>query len=204
MAEGASFCDIYSMRHLRKYHQINESLDYSQVDVWDEYSTEEERDFMIDGLVSQIERATKEDVVDVSGRAGSDDFDLEVELRNGDFVDLRYTYSPYVNRERRAGYVIVEYTRGDETWKKTELDIDTSKVDAGEDVYSIIKEILAESVATYVLELPREHFGTSGYHYDVDNETKTYMMIDVEFSSEKEAEAWIDSLYDLIKKKPRS
>jgi hypothetical protein len=192
------------MRHLKRYNHINESLDYSQVDVWDDYSTEEDKDMMVSGLVSQVERATKEDVVDVSGRAGSDDFSLEMELRNGDLVDLYYTYAPYHNRERRSGYVIIEYTRGEDTWKKTELDIDTSNVDAGEDVLAIIKEILAESVPTYVLELPREHFGTSGYHYDVDNETKAYMMINVEFSSEKEAEAWIDSLYDHIKKKPRS
>jgi hypothetical protein len=192
------------MNHLKEYYQINESLDYSQVDVWNKYSTEEERDFMIDALVSQVERATKEDVMSVSGRAGSDDFDIEIELRNGDSVDLYYTYSPYTDIGRKAGYVIVEYTRGEDTWKKTELDIDTSKLDGGEDIYGIIKEILTESVSTYVLELPREHFGTAGYHYDVDNETKAYMMIDVEFSSEEEAEAWIDSLHDLIKKKPRS
>ena len=192
------------MNHLKEYYQINESLDYSQVDVWNKYSTEEERDFMIDALVSQVERATKEDVMSVSGRAGSDDFDIEIELRNGDSVDLYYTYSPYTDIGRKAGYVIVEYTRGEDTWKKTELDIDTSKLDGGEDIYGIIKEILTESVSTYVLELPREHFGTAGYQYDVDNETKAYMMIDVEFSSEEEAEAWIDSLHDLIKKKPRS
>lgn len=192
------------MKHLKRYNHIKESLDYSQVDVWDDYSSEEDKDFMVSGLVSQVERATKEDVIDVTGRAGSDDFDIEMELRNGDLITLYYTYSPYTDRGRRSGYVIIEYTRGEDTWKKTELDIDTSKVDAGEDVEAIIKEILAESVPTYVLELPREHFGTSGYHYDVDNETKAYMMINVEFSSEKEAEAWIDSLYDLIKKKPRS
>jgi hypothetical protein len=192
------------MKHVRPYSPINEKLDYSEVETWDDYSSEEDKDFMVSGLISQVERATKEDVVSVNGRAGSDDFDIEMELRNGDLITLYYTYSPYTDRQRRSGYVIVEYTRGEDTWKKTELDIDTSKVDAGEDVLAIIKEILAESVPTYVLELPREHFGTSGYHYDVDNETKAYMMIDVEFSSEEEAEAWIDSLHGLIKKKPRS
>lgn len=197
---------IRCMKYIKSFNNLNESesIDYSDVDLWDSYSSEDEKNSMVDSIIDQVGRATGNKVISVSGKAGENDFDLEMELDNGDIVEAYYTYSPYPNRSRKSGYIIISYTRDKETFERNELDMGDSSMDAGEDIYSLVKDVLSEFDSSYVLELPREHFDTSGYHYDVDNETKSYMTIDVHFESEEEVGAWIDSLYNLIKKKRRS
>lgn len=192
------------MRHIRRYGDLNESIDYSNVELWDDYSTDDDKNSMLDGIIRQVERATGNKVVSIEGRAGESDFDVEMNLDNGDYVGANYRYSPYPDRSRKIGYTTVDYTRGDDHFTRSEFDLskeELDKIDAGEDIYFLVNDILKEFNVSYVLTLPREHFGTTGYHYDVDNESKGYMQIDVHFDSEDEVESWIESLSDLVKKK---
>lgn len=188
---------------------LNESQqkwDHDDIDIWNEYSNDKEKEEMIDHVVQQVEQGTNREVVKVSGRAGGNDFDLDLTLDNGDRVDAVYKYAPYHNLEKKQGYHIIKYSRGDKKYDKTELDVDTKKIDAGESISFIIKEIYKEHnlgdepEIWWEMQLPREHFGTEGYEYHIDNESKGYTMINVAFASPEVAKVWIKSLQDQLNK----
>jgi hypothetical protein len=188
---------------------LNESQvewDYDDVDVWDEFNHHKEKEEMIDHVVQQVEEGTNKKVVKVSGRAGESDFDLKLELENGDLVEAFYKYAPYFNKERKQGYEIITYTKGDKTYEKTALDVDQKKIDAGQDVSYIIKEIYKEynlgdePNEWWEMQLPRENFETEGYEYYIDNESKGYTMINVAFASPEVARAWVKALQDQLSK----
>jgi hypothetical protein len=190
------------MKHIKPFGHINETLDLSQItfDGRDSKSSDE----MALWVVNQVERATGQKVKEVSGQASDAEFDLHIELSDGSEVDTFYRYSPYPNLERGQGFTQVKLTneRGEFIRRDTDPGMDEI-LDGEEDIYDLIKHILEESNPTYVIKLPREHLGTSGYRYGIDNESKGYTQIDVEFESEEEAEKWIESLSVTVKKKSK-
>ena len=180
--------------------ELKESLDLSEIE-FDERNSKSSEEMAL-WVIKQVEKATELNVEEIDGMSNDAEFDLYMELSDGSEVHTFYRYSPYPNKERGTGFTQVKLTNKNGSFTKRDTDPGMDNIlDAGEEVSGLLRVILKESNPTYVIQLPREHFGTSGYRYEIDNETKGYTQIDVEFESQEEAEKWIDSLYDSIKKK---
>jgi hypothetical protein len=184
------------MIHIKEYKVFENTLDYSNVEI--RYEGKD----MLDSCIKEVENSTGKKVVSVEGSCTDSDFDLYFDLEDGSEVTAYYAYSPYVDKSRNRGILNISYKNKNDGISIDKKDTDKDIIEAlPEDrgISDILKFILGTlSPLKYVIELPREHFGTKGYTYDVDNETKSYMTIDVSFETEEEAKAWINSL--IIKK----
>lgn len=121
---------------------------YPEVDIWDRFNSEDEKNSMVGFIEKQIEQATREKVIRVEGRAGADDFELKFYLKDGSHLETEYVYSPYVDVNRGRGILRVCFTPPN--GKKVHLrdcDISDEKtlgmMDEYGDVYGMVKKILA-------------------------------------------------------------
>jgi hypothetical protein len=124
---------------------------YPEVDTWDRFNSEYEKNSMVDSIEKQIEKATVEKVIRVTGRAGANDFELEFYLKDGSRLETEYFYSPYVDVDRGRGILHVCFTPLN--GKKVHLrdcDISDEKtlqtMDKYGDVYGMVKKILEEKI----------------------------------------------------------
>lgn len=176
------------MKHLKKF---NESLDYSGVEPHSKYDEENYIDYA-EGTVGEIERATGKKVTDISGVSGETEMDYEIKLDDGSSIRTDYTFHPHNDK-----LVITYDLPNGESYSKSSRDSDFEYVDAGDDVYqllmAIIKEIEPEvTEPTHYISLPKESFGTEGYHYEFQNHPVDGG--EIYFDSEEDAKQWLDSL----------
>jgi len=123
---------------------------YPEVENWDQFNSEDDKNSMVDSIEKQIEKATRGKVIRVTGRAGANDFELEFYLKGGSRIQTEYVYSPYVDVNRGRGILHVCFTPPN--GKKVHLrdcDISDEKtlqtMDKYGDVYGMVKKILEDT-----------------------------------------------------------
>lgn len=123
---------------------------YPEVETWDRFNSEDEKNSMVDSIEKQIEKATRGKVFRVTGRAGANDFELIFYLKGGSRLETEYVYSPYVDVNRGRGILRVCFTfpNGEKVYLK-DCDISDEKtlgmMDKYGDLYAMVKKILKDT-----------------------------------------------------------
>lgn len=176
------------MKHLRKF---NESLDYSNVDPKSEHDEENYLDYA-EGTVGEVERATGKKVTKISGVSGETDMDYEIELDDGSSITTDYTFHPYNDK------LVITYKVSDgKSYSKSSRDRDFEYKDGGDDVYQLLMDIIKEiepeeGEYSHYISLPKQHYGTNGFHYEFQNHPVDGG--EIYFDSQEDAQMWLDSL----------
>ena len=179
------------MKHLRKF---NESISYDSVEI------EKGQESSLEYLISEVEQACKEKVINVTGKYDEAEIDLSLNLDNGDSISISYDWAPYSGYSEIAGRMMnsieVEYKASDKIIKKTDNDIEAEE---GREIYSVLKAIIDELYEEeldwpYYIRLPRNVYDGPKFDYDIDSETYGSTDITVVFDSEEQAQQWIKSL----------
>lgn len=151
----------------------------------------------VDRYIDQIERATKETVVGVSGESDETDSDLTFKISDSNTINIHHIYHPHNSK------ILISIRNGNNTWEKSYItNSDNNNFDySGEDgEHDMIKDIYTENglieeeydEPTHEIKLPQELFGNDPYFsYDSDERNDQKM---VSFESEEAAQMWIDSL----------
>ena len=123
---------------------------YPEVEIWDKFNSENDKNSMVGYVEKQIEEATGEKVIRVTGRAGESDFSLEFYLKGNIIIEVEYLYSPYVDIKRGRGILKVFFNplHGEKVHLR-DCDIKDEEtlqtMDKYGDVYGMVKKILGDT-----------------------------------------------------------
>lgn len=168
------------MKHLR-YYRLHEEVDLSRVDIEDEGDTGYAK-----YVIKQVEQGSGQRVTSISGFVEESDFSLNLNLEDGQYVEVSYQYSPYPTATK--GFILVELSNGTGTYRVKDTDREVRDlVEAGEEIGVMLRFLIRRANPEYSL-----------HYYEMADDLGIAQLA-LTFKSREAAEAWIESLYDHIK-----